>query len=60
MKASRVMSFLLIYLVILLAVFLLQRKMMYFPARFTQEQQEVLIANASELGTRPSTSNWAS
>ena len=28
----------------LLAVFLLQRKMMYFPARFTQEQQEKLIA----------------
>jgi uncharacterized protein len=44
MKVSRVMSFLLIYLLILLAVFLLQRKMMYFPTRFTQGQQEGLIA----------------
>jgi hypothetical protein len=38
MKVSRVMSVLLIYLLILLAVFLLQRKMLYFPTRFTQEQ----------------------
>lgn len=45
MKVSRVMSFLLIYLLILLAVFLLQRKMTYFPARFTPEQQEELIAD---------------
>jgi esterase/lipase len=44
MKVSRVMSFLLIYLLILLAVFLLQRKLIYFPARFTQEQQEDLFA----------------
>jgi uncharacterized protein len=45
MKLSRVMNFLLIYLLILLAVFLLQRKMMYFPARFTQDQQEELVAD---------------
>ena len=38
------MTFLLTYLLLLLAVFLLQRKMMYFPARFTHEQQEELIA----------------
>ena len=38
------MSFLLTYLLILLAVFLLQRKMLYFPDRFTQQQQENLIA----------------
>ena len=43
MKIPRVMIFLLAYLLILLAVFLLQRKMMYFPARFTQEQQEKLL-----------------
>ena len=44
MKVSRIMSFLLTYLLILLAVFLLQRKMLYFPDRFTQQQQENLIA----------------
>jgi hypothetical protein len=44
MKTSRVMTFLLTYLLILLSVFLLQRKMMYFPVRFTKEQQEELIA----------------
>lgn len=44
MKISGVMTFLLAYLLILLAVFLLQRKMMYFPARFTQAQQEELLA----------------
>lgn len=38
MKLPGVMSFLLIYVLILLAVFLLQRKMLYFPARFTQDQ----------------------
>jgi uncharacterized protein len=54
MKVSRVMSFLLIYLLILLAVFLLQRKMMYFPTRFTQGQQEELIAGLS-LQPWPST-----
>jgi len=50
MKIPRVMTFLLTYLLMLLAVFLLQRKMMYFPARFTQEQQEELIA---ELTLQP-------
>jgi len=38
------MNFLFVYLLILLAVFLLQRKMMYFPARFSQEEQEQLSA----------------
>jgi alpha-beta hydrolase superfamily lysophospholipase len=37
------MSLLLIYLLILLAVFLLQRKMMYFPSRFTPAQQDQLM-----------------
>lgn len=37
------MTFILCYLLILLAVFLLQRQLMYFPARFTLEQQEELI-----------------
>jgi len=45
MKVSCIMTFLLTYLLILLAVFLLQRKMMYFPARFTQKQQEEQIAS---------------
>ncbi|MEE9411726.1 MAG: alpha/beta hydrolase [Methylococcales bacterium] len=45
MKIPRVMTFLLIYLLILLAVFLLQRKIMYFPARFTQEQQKELMTD---------------
>ncbi|WP_411728083.1 alpha/beta hydrolase [Methyloglobulus sp.] len=37
------MSFLLVYALILLAVFMFQRKMLYFPSHFTQEQQEHLI-----------------
>ncbi|MGZ4957697.1 MAG: alpha/beta hydrolase [Methylomonas sp.] len=37
------MILLLIYFLILLAVFLLQRKMLYFPTRFNQEQQERLM-----------------
>ncbi|MGZ4999614.1 MAG: alpha/beta hydrolase, partial [Methylomonas sp.] len=37
------MTLLLIYFLILLAVFLLQRKMLYFPTRFNQEQQERLM-----------------
>ncbi len=45
MKVSRVMTFLLIYLLILLVVFLLQRKMLYFPTRFTQEQQDELMVD---------------
>lgn len=44
------MSYLLIYLLILLAVFLLQRKMLYFPAHFTQEQQELQLR---ELNLKP-------
>jgi pimeloyl-ACP methyl ester carboxylesterase len=43
MKISRVMSLLLIYLLILLAAFLLQRKLMYFPSRFTTTQQDQLM-----------------
>ncbi len=38
------MSFLSIYALILLAVFLLQRKMLYFPTHFTQEQQDRWLA----------------
>lgn len=45
MKVLRIMTFLLTYLLILLAIFLLQRKMMYFPTRFTQSQQEEFIAD---------------
>ena len=37
MKVSRAMTILLIYLLILLTVFLLQRKMMYFPTPFYPE-----------------------
>ena len=48
------MSILLTYLLILLAVFLLQRKMMYFPTRFTQQQQEEQIASLN-LQAWPST-----
>jgi alpha-beta hydrolase superfamily lysophospholipase len=43
MKVSHPMTLLLAYLLILLAVFLLQRKMMYFPARFSQEQQDEIM-----------------
>ena len=38
------MTFLALYLMVLMAVFLLQRKMMYFPSRFTAEQQERFLA----------------
>lgn len=51
----RVMTLLVIYLLILLAVFLLQRNMMYFPARFTQERLQELSA-ALNLQTWPSAS----
>ena len=44
------MTCLLIYLLMVLAVFLLQRKMLYFPARFTAEQQESLL---EDLNLRP-------
>ncbi|MGY6276860.1 alpha/beta hydrolase [Methylomonas sp. MgM2] len=44
------MTMLLIYLTLLFMAFLLQRKMMYFPARFTSKQQESLLAG---LNLRP-------
>ena len=37
------MSLLLTYLLILLGVFLLQRKMMYFPAHYSKEQQQDML-----------------
>jgi alpha-beta hydrolase superfamily lysophospholipase len=43
------MSFLLIYLLILLAAFLLQRRMMYFPSRFTPAQQDQLMQELNLL-----------
>jgi len=53
MKIPSVMSLLLIYLLMLLAAFLLQRKMMYFPARFTVEQQDQWL---NDLNLQP----WSS
>jgi len=50
MKFSEVMSFLVIYALLLLAVFMFQRKMLYFPARFTQAQQEHLL---TDLNLKP-------
>ncbi len=47
MKLSRAMSFLLIYLMLLLAVFLLQRKMLYLPARFSQDQQDNILTQTN-------------
>lgn len=44
MKFRHLMTLLLLYLLILLAGFLLQRKLLYFPARFTQAQQDELTA----------------
>ncbi len=41
------MTFLLIYLLMLTTVFLLQRKMIYFPSRFTPERQDKLL---TEIG----------
>jgi alpha-beta hydrolase superfamily lysophospholipase len=49
MSRSRLMSFLLIYLLILLAAFLLQRRMMYFPSRFTPAQQDQLMQELNLL-----------
>ncbi len=43
MKIPQLMTFLLTYLLMLLTVFLLQRKMLYFPVRLTQQQHEELI-----------------
>jgi pimeloyl-ACP methyl ester carboxylesterase len=53
MKIQSVMSLLLIYFLILLAAFLLQRKMMYFPSRFTLVQQDQLM-DESNLKPWPS------
>lgn len=50
MKLRRIMSLLLTYFLMLLAVFLLQRKMMYFPTRFAAEQLEALV---DELNLQP-------
>lgn len=44
------MTLLLIYLLILLTVFLLQRRLLYFPTRLNPEQQEELL---SDLKLRP-------
>ncbi len=38
------MSLLLLYLLMLLAVFLLQRKLMYFPSRFSEKQHQAMLA----------------
>ncbi|WP_235185889.1 alpha/beta hydrolase [Methylomarinum vadi] len=43
-------TFLLLYLLLLLAVFLLQRKLLYFPSTFSQRQQE---AQLTELSLKP-------
>lgn len=47
MKISGIMSLLLLYLLILLAAFLFQRKMMYFPFRVTPAQQDQLMRELS-------------
>jgi len=44
MLGNRLMSLLLIYLLILLAVFLLQRKMIYFPERHGPQQHRQILA----------------
>jgi len=49
-KTKRAMTILLSYLLMLLAVFLLQRKLLYVPDRFTAEQQKAVMAN---LNLRP-------
>lgn len=41
------MSLLLTYILIVLAIFLLQRKLIYFPDRFTQEELEYQMASAN-------------
>lgn len=53
MPIRSVMTVLLIYLLMLLAVFLLQRKMMYFPSHFTTAQQ-------AELNARLNLQAWPS
>lgn len=40
------MNFLLIYILILLTAFVFQRKLLYFPAHFTREQQEQLMVGS--------------
>ncbi len=56
MKVSRTMIFLLSYLLLLLIIFFLQRKMLYFPTRFTQAQQEELLESL-DLQPWPSIEN---
>lgn len=45
MLGNRLMSLLLIYLLILLAVFLLQRKMIYFPERHSPKQHRQILSS---------------
>lgn len=56
MQVNRLISLLLIYLLMLLAVFLLQRKMTYFPAQFNPEQYQQLL-NGLQLRPWPSANN---
>lgn len=51
------MTLLLTYLLLLLAVFLLQRKMIYFPDRYSGEQQKTLMAG-SNLQPWPTGNNY--
>jgi alpha-beta hydrolase superfamily lysophospholipase len=44
MHISRIMTLLLTYFLILLVVFLLQRKMIYFPDRYAEEQRSEILA----------------
>jgi uncharacterized protein len=56
MKLPGVMSILLIYTLVLLAVFVLQRKILYFPAQYSQVQQEQLLAGL-DMQAWPSVDN---
>lgn len=47
MKVSGFVIFLLIYLLILLVAFLLQRKLIYFPAHFSEQQHNRMVAIAN-------------
>jgi len=51
------LSILLIYLLLLLTVFLYQRKMIYFPAQYSLEEQQQL-ADQANLKLWPSTDNY--
>lgn len=57
MQIGRIMTLFVIYLVLLLAVFLLQRKMIYFPYRYGSEQQITLLADLN-LMPWPSTGDY--